>query len=109
MAHALSLLSRAPAWVSDDAEWASALHALSAPALRGKDIEQYIDFERQTIAFAQMLQDAASWSHGQLLLVALACELFNGEGPGVSVRDLCVTLDEPNFSHAIGAMQRRRG
>jgi hypothetical protein len=88
-------------------EWDAACSVLLAPAVAAK-VAGFVDVASQEIDVAGLLDAAGAWSHGERLLVELACNLWNGaETP--SVRELVATLDDANFVRALRAIGIARG
>lgn len=99
-----------------DNEYAAALYILTADAATWSKASDYVS--RRGIRFADLLEEA-DFSHGHLLLVKLAANLFFSRdltahtlehAPEVVVGpvDLVRTLDETNFKLALSAIQLRR-
>lgn len=89
-----------PPQIMGENEWSAALKVLSAPALSGKNIMQYIDFEERRVDFQQLVKNSLNWSFRERLLVLVAWDLFNGD-TSVSLKDLATTLDALNLSYVI--------
>jgi hypothetical protein len=88
-------------------EWDAAFSVLLAPVVAAK-VACFVDTAAREIDVPGLLEAAGAWSHGERLLVELACNLWNGaETP--SVRALVVTLDDANFVRVLRAIGIARG
>ena len=89
-----------PEWVDRDPEWRAAVHILSAPILKRK-AWPYVDFIRREIHFPDMV--SGGWSHGEVVLMRAAWDLFSGAGE-CSLGELVRTLDDENLSLILEAL-----
>ena len=89
-----------------DAYYAAALYVLTADRGIWNKARDYIDVERISIYFEELLKEV-HFSHGESLLVAWAGNLFGAIIP-VSPKELVNTLDEPLYQLALTALSLRR-
>lgn len=66
-----------PDWVSDNYEWAAAVHLLTSPLVERRAM-QHVHFDRDYIDFDAL--HGMSWSSGEALLIAAAQDMYNGYG-----------------------------
>ena len=93
--------------VRHDPELAAALHALSAPFLRGR-VERFIDVEARGIDFAALL--AQSWSTSERAMIEVACTLWGREDlADARLSPVLFSMDGANFDRVVEAMRIRRG
>lgn len=90
-----------------DSAWEAALHLLEAPFLRPKAF-LFVDQEARSVDWEGLLEESATWSHGERLLVAAAHDLRTGAG-GLSIKQLVASLDDANFSRLMLAVHMARG
>lgn len=99
-----------PGWVYEDLDFAAALYLLGCPRLADVDPLSYVDRSTARIDWGRLLEEAKGWSHGERLLVQLACDLFGSSvAMPVSARELAVVLDGANLQYALDAIALRAG
>ena len=93
--------------MTSNAEFAAAAYVLRAPVLADRTGE-YVDEERQSIDFDQLLEDSGTWSGGERLLVRVALDMWNGLGQA-TLGQVVNTLDDGNLQIVLDAICIRRG
>src|SRR5581483_8085710 len=88
-----------------DRQGLAATWILAAPILGGR-VERFINFEHHEIDFPRMLDNG--WSHGELVMIRAANDLFNGDQE-VGLDELVSTLDDNNLQIVLDAIKIRRG
>jgi len=86
--------------------YTGALHILGGGLLRHK-VERYVDLEAQEIDCQGLLEASRPWSHGERLMVQVACDMYNGSG-GAILSELLDTLDDENLDLVLEAVKIKR-
>ena len=88
-------------------EWDSVAYLLATPFLAAK-VAAFVDAGACCIDWDGLIEASGAWSHGEQLVVGLASDLWRATG-GVSVKELCASLDDATFERVVAALQIARG
>ena len=84
-------------------DWRAALIILTAAFAEDGRVWQYVNLDREEIAFRKILEDGA-FSSGEKMLLAVAASLFNRE-QRINLYEVFNRLDETNAALALTAIR----
>lgn len=91
-----------------DAGWRGALHILGCPLLERKGVWAFVDLDKRSFHYEQMLKVCGAFSSGEFALLEVAVSLFN-EDHKVNLWQLVNGLDDLNLRLVIEAIRISRG